>query len=87
MKPPVVTPRRCNVAFYVSRACGHEDMETGPHQVLATTLTDPIPTRGDRLCPSYTDVPTKFLKRQARLISSFARRLCETSDSQSTERE
>ena len=43
--------------------------------------------RWDRLCPPYTDVPTKFLKRQAHLISSFARRLCETNDSQSTERE
>ena len=21
---------------------------------------NPIPTRGDRLCPPYTDVPTKF---------------------------
>ena len=35
------------------RACGHVDVGTCPHQVLAATLTLSQP-RGARLCPPYT---------------------------------
>ena len=44
-------------------AWGHRDWSPpncGSHLNL-------IPTRGGRLCPPYTDVPTKFWKPQARL--------------------
>ena len=47
--------------------CGHGDMRTGPHKVLAATLTLLKPGRY-RLRPPYADVPTKFWKPQARLI-------------------
>jgi hypothetical protein len=41
------------------RACGHVDVGTCPHKVLAATLTLFQPGVG-RLCPPYTVVPTKF---------------------------
>ena len=40
---------------------------------LVLTKSWYIPTRGDRLCPPYTDVPTKFWKPQARLKKRQAR--------------
>ena len=38
---------------------------------------NPIPTRGDRLCPPYTDVPTKFWKSQERLYGYGFFRHCD----------
>ena len=48
--------------------CGHVDVGTCPHQVLAATLNLSQSRGADYLCPPYTNVHTKFWKSQARLL-------------------
>ena len=58
---------RADSCPWCRRACGHVDVGTCPHQVLAATLTLSQP--GGQIMPTlYTGVHTKFWKPKARLM-------------------